>query len=250
MSKSTNMGVNTGGTQFTLASAILLYKAQGTPVYASIHDVEIVKNRPTLGAGVPITTQALGSMMEELKPTARLKLSFLSENVLASSDDALVWWVPPSSRSLFFKCEELGGKVVAEVPLPGLVFAVTESEWYVYAVKGNGRPTPSTPLFQSPFFNVWEGGRICTGNVSVPDRVSPDSIAQWEASFFKSWFTHSNVHAPARLVNYKGGEYAFWRDLLAGKKKFPERVLVESCADRDGPSTVSELISLAGKGGL
>ena len=43
--------------------------------------------------------------------------------------------------------------------------------------------------------------------------------------FFESVFTHPNVQG--QLVNYKGGPYKFWRDMLDGRlAEFPESALV------------------------
>ena len=44
---------------------------------------------------------------------------------------------------------------------------------------------------------------------------------------FHSYFTHPNV--AGKLLNYRGGSYAFWRDMLNQRfKRFPERVLVDT----------------------
>ena len=43
--------------------------------------------------------------------------------------------------------------------------------------------------------------------------------------FFESFFTHPNVEG--QLVNYQGGCYRFWRDMLDGRHaEFPASALV------------------------
>lgn len=80
-------------------------------------------------------------------------------------------------------------------------------------------------MYQAPYFNVYEGGGICQGNVDVPGSTSTNRIEAWNAAFFQSWFTHPNVHG--NLVKYRGGAFTFWRDMLDGRHhEFPEHVLV------------------------
>lgn len=65
----------------------------------------------------------------------------------------------------------------------------------------------------SPHFNVWDGGKICTGSVALPNALSADALTEYEAAFFRSHFTHPNRTA---AVKYAGGMKALWRDQLAG----------------------------------
>ena len=81
-------------------------------------------------------------------------------------------------------------------------------------------------MFRAPYFNVWESGQICVGNVDLPERATAEKLDEWTSAFFDSWFTHPNVHN--NLVRYRGGAYRFWRDMLDGKHVvFPERTLVD-----------------------
>src|ERR1035437_2468687 len=100
------------------------------------------------------------------------------------------------------------------LPHPGLVFAACSKVWSVWAVKGDHRPRPDSMLYQAPYFNVWDGGRICQGNVEVPDGTTAEKIDAWNAAFFNSFFTHPNIHK--NLAKYRGGAYKFWKDMLAG----------------------------------
>ena len=147
--------------------------------------------------------------------------------------DLLVWWVPPARRHLAFKvgaeqADAFGGRERGEmVPQPGLIFAAASNVWRVWAVKGQSRPTPQTPLFQAPYFNVDDQGRICQGNAPVPNGTTVEKISAWNDAFLRSYFTHPNV--AGKLLRYRGGAYAFWRDMLNGRfTRFPERVLVDA----------------------
>jgi len=221
----------TGAEEFTLRKAILVYAGNDRqPACATVHEVGIGSDgRATILAGVAATVQSVAEIATLLTRQAKVG-GFLPANILSVGIDSLLWWVPPVKRRVFFASEKLGGERSAKVPHPGLVFRVDgENEWSVFAVKGQNRPTPDTSLFLAPYFNVWSDGKICTGNVATPSGSTAEKASAWEKAFFDSYFTHPNVHAPAKLVEHKGGAYGFWKAMLDGRyKRFPERVLVET----------------------
>lgn len=228
------MAIHTGvitakSTTMELKKAILIYGNNGAG-FATVHDVHGgQESGMTIGQGVPANMEALAEVASTLVKNIHLN-DYLPVTVLSVGLGALVWWVPPcKARNIWFKTkEDQLGKVSSKTPHPGLIFRVTGTKWQVFAVKGNKRPTPSDTLYQAPYFNVWDGGAICVGNVLVPDGSTANTMSAWEDAFFNTFFTHPNTK---RLVNYKGGGYVFWKDMLAGKfKSFPERVLIDTGA--------------------
>lgn len=219
-----------GSEEFALRKAILVYaNSKSQPAYATVHDVQVDENgKTTVLAGVAATVQSVAEIAQLLIRQVKTG-HFLPENILSVGIDSLVWWVPPARKRVFFNNEKLGGECSAETPHPGLIFSVSgKNEWAVFAVKGKDRPTPGTPLFLAPYFNVWADGKICTGNVTIPPGSTANTISAWEKAFFESYFTHPNVHAPQKLVNHKEGAYGFWKKMLGERyKRFPERVLVD-----------------------
>lgn len=216
----------------TLDQAVLLYHGRSGGALATVHDVVTVEGAPLIGAGRAMTAQAARELASALLQRAAHG-GFLPETVLYVHGDVLVWWVPPARRHIAFRVgedhvESFGGTERGEaVPTPGLVFAASSRAWRVWAVKGTRRPTPKTPLFQAPFFNVDGHGRICQGNVPVPEGTTVEKIGAWNDAFLRSYFTHPNV--TGKLLRYRGGSYAFWRDMLDQRfTRFPERVLVDA----------------------
>jgi len=209
-----------------LAQAILIYRGASNAALATIHDVEQVDGEPVILAGRAMTPRAANQLSRSLSKSVSHG-GFLPETVLYMDGDLLVWWLAPAPRHIAFRAPELGAPERGEVvPHPGLIFAASSKVWKVWAVKGRKRPTLDTALFQSPYFNVWEGGGICRGNVQVPEGTTTEKIAAWNAAFLGTFFTHPN--GAGKLVRYRGGAYPFWRDMLDGKfKRFPERVLVD-----------------------
>jgi len=210
-----------------LSTAILLYANKNKP-HATVHGIHIdSEGQPSLLPGTSLAYSTLSDLIRTFTTDSKVGM-FLPENVLSIGMDSLVWYCKPAKRRISFSCSQGGiGQESAVVPHPGLIFAVRGTSWSVFAVKGNSRPTASTPLFQAPYFNVWEGGGICTGSAEIPDGQGIDTISKWESAFFDSQFSHPNIHAPKKLVDFEGGSYGFWRSMLDGKhKKFPAEVMI------------------------
>jgi len=226
-----------------LRRAVLIYDGQQGGALATVHDIEDVDGEPVIGAGQAMTPRAAMDLARALLKRAAHG-GFLPETVLYMESDLIVWWVPPARRHIAFnvgagQAEAFGGRESGEaVPHPGLVFAASGRIWRVWAVKGKARPTPATALYQAPYFNVDVQGSICQGNAPVPEGTTVEKIEAWNDAFLHSYFTHPN--GPGRLVHYRGGAYAFWRDMLDGRfRRFPERVLV------DVKTTLGRLLGLA-----
>ncbi|MBL8434004.1 MAG: PRTRC system protein B [Zoogloea sp.] len=213
-----------------LRRAVLIYDGHQGGALATVHDIEDVDGEPVIGAGQAMTPRAAMELARTLLKRAAHG-GFLPETVLYVDGDLIVWWVPPARRHIVFltpdRAEQMGGAERGEVvPHPGLVFAASSRLWRVWAVRGRNRPTPATPLYQAPYFNVDVRGNICRGNVPVPEGTTVEKIEVWNDAFLRSYFTHPN--GPGKLVRYRGGAYAFWRDMLDGRfRRFPERVLVD-----------------------
>jgi len=206
-----------------LKHALLVYEDEQT-AFVTAHPVSIIKGRPQIGPGAPVSRGALADLARKLAAVTAIS-GFLPPQLLYLSPRAIAWWRSASPATVFFKCEgdkyvEIGTRS-GRTPQPALVFTVAADRWYVHAVKGSGRPSSGTRLHRAPHFNVWHTGEICTGNVNLPDRLDPEVLGDFESAFFGSNFTHAND--PKGLTRYKSGATRLWRDLLAGRHKtFPE----------------------------
>ena len=214
---------------YGMSHAILLYSERGgQTVFASVHDIQTSKEGvATIAAGTPVSKTALVKMMQTLVPEDYVSAELLGNHILAKGSDYLVWYCKPQQRQMWFKCKEFGGEVSAKANHPGLVFIIGNGSWYVFAVKGNKRPTSSTPLYVAPYLNVWKGGRICTGNIETPKGELKFSTEAWEEAFFRSYFTHPNQHEKGALTSYRGGIFSLWRALMKGRA-FPTESLVRA----------------------
>ncbi len=213
----------------TLVGAVLMYESNRGDVYATSHPVlsdAEHQGRKVIGAGVPLTKGALSKFADAVSAATAFS-GFLPENLLFSSPNLIAWWAPAQVRTTWFKAAG-SGKVAGQGPAahPALVFVATPNDWFVFALARNTRPAPDTRLRHSPHFNVWDGGRICTGNVQLPPTFGAEVIHSYETAFFRSHFTHPNRD---KAVKYKGGIQQLWRDQLARPdQEAMRRALVDS----------------------
>jgi PRTRC genetic system protein B len=207
--------VGGGETTLNLVGAVLMYESARGDVYATSHPVvpdSQHDGRKVIGAGVPLSKGALAKFAGAVGAATAFS-GFLPANLLYSSPNLIAWWTPAQLRTTWFKAAG-SGKVDGhgQAAHPALVFVATPNDWFVFALSEDARPAPATRLRHAPHFNVWDGGRICTGNVELPPTFGAEVIHSYESAFFRSHFTHPNRD---KAVKYKGGIQQLWRDQLA-----------------------------------
>lgn len=234
-----NFSMQSGKSDLVLSQAILIYAehdqrqyGRETASFVTIHDVRNTgsKKRPVqqIMPGRPITEEGLLKLLSELGDKHSMNSEILPANVLSISANHMVWWVPATKRRVFFNNKELG-KRGAVVPHPPLLFVVTKDSWSVFALDKDERPTAESKLSHSPYFNVYDGGGVCTGSAAIPKTMATGTIPEWESAFFDSEFTH--VNGQIRKVSHERGEYAFWKEMLDGLyESFPMQFLVDAGA--------------------
>ena len=214
--------------QAKLAQAILIYRGTGgapAPSYATVHEIDTSGAVPVILPGRAATRAGLVRLSQALSHSARHS-GLIPASALYADGHTLLWWVPPAQRHLTFHCTQWPvADRAAVLPHPGLVFLCNKKSWQVWAVKGYRRPHANTVLYRAPYFNVYDSGQICHGNVVLPQANGFEHIGQWNDAFFDSRFTHVNAVAP--LVRHPGGAYAFWQMLLDdAPARFPCGALV------------------------
>ncbi|MEE1897029.1 PRTRC system protein B [Flavobacterium rakeshii] len=150
----------------------------------------------------------------------------LPENVLhldPSDNGSVVWYTEPQRQKLYF-AESLGLDN-GTVALPALLWKATKKGLHLFAIKGKTKPKAETPLYHAPFFNLYQKGNVCMGNVNVAiksDASLEEFITAWQGYFFGSYFSHHiNEHNPV-AVNL----FNLYRELMADPAKpFPTDTL-------------------------
>ncbi len=252
--KTVSIGTAKEQQRWQLKNAVLVYEAERHTgegsVYATVHGIRSHGRKLALDAGMPATKEACAELARSLGAASTLS-GFVPKDLLYLGARSIAWWRPAAHATLYFDTTKAAagdqqedkthaktiGKRSGRTPQPGLVFAVTPGNWYVYAVKGRGRPDARTTLFRAPYFNVWASGRICTGNVRLPESLSTSALERYERAFFDSEFTHPNVNGRERLVRHESGSYTFWKELLDRPltiTEFPEGALVDAKVTLEG----------------
>lgn len=181
-----------------LESAALIYTNSNQKIIM-LHPVEKSNGTASLGAGQIATKSQLSDLAEACGKQAGIG-GWIDPRILYLSSDCIVWHRPAATATMHFTA-------AAKIPSgqcmqPHLIFAVTGSRWYVWAVRYESknidlRPNANTILAHTPHFNVHADGEICTGNVKLPKKLSPDTVMDFENAFFDSRFTHPNHGATA-----------------------------------------------------
>ncbi|WP_054287214.1 PRTRC system protein B [Gulbenkiania mobilis] len=200
-------------------AAIVLYGKKDQVRYAVQHPV--LENNQ-LGAGSPITHAGLQQSLLSLAQSqgGLTGQDFLPDNVLRYTPALLAWWRKPGKRTVYFRRD---GEYSFTCQHPGLIFVATAAGLSICAVKGRNRPQYGEQVFHAPYMNVWEGGKLCSGNVQMPDSTLSNRIAAWEDAFFNSYFTHPNGTG---LVKFKGDMIGLWEHMRQQPEKFPTSALV------------------------
>ena len=209
--------------------AVILYGEKlGTRqahAFATAHELTAGKKGWRMGAGAPLRSDVLSNALFALLGAGQPAI--LPANILSVGPGYLAWWCPSQRRAVFFDQGSVLGSRHASVPQPALVFVWTLRQVFVMAIKADKRPDVNTVLYNTPYWNIWTGGNVCVGNAPFPERPNVNEMDVVEKAFFHSRNTHPNVKG--RLVKYRGGSMALWRDLLDGKhKQFPASVLISA----------------------
>lgn len=230
----TNQSIG-GKSVFSPTAAYVIYEAEeqkffpsGTKAIAVKHSIVGVtpEQKPIFGSGKIVTASLLETLMHALGQKATL--FYLQESILAASHHAVCWFTPPAVRTIWIHLDrESLQKNKSPVKItsmhPGLVFLVVGKHFSLHAVRGDQRPSPVTPLYLPPYFNMYTSGGLCIGNTPFPEYPSPENYRKYEEAFFASVFTHPNN----RMTLHPQGDYAFWRAIHDNpSQEFPYDLLV------------------------
>lgn len=239
------INLNSKQVGISLTDAILLYGSDA----ATIHTVRLMgeNKTPTIMPGVPLQADHLQQIIAKLadntvsrsvearkaakgtktsgekeKRALSLDLGLLPPEALYADVSKFIFWVKPRRCEMFIDRKDFPKKSV--INHPGFIFVIKTGMIYVFAVKGNKRPTAESELHQAPYFNVNNAGLICQGSANFVTVPHPSSIPPCEVAWFETIFTHSTAKRKiTRCPSYK--EY-LKRVGGKGKKSNPDPYLV------------------------
>jgi PRTRC genetic system protein B len=216
-----------GAQPMQLSRVILIYRNNVAAV-ATLHEIVGKDSEPLLGAGVPITRDAIETTLRELQgaPASR---ALLPENVLCADGGRMAWWKSSFRGPIFFNTRDEAfnkGMAGALVQHPTLLFlADAGGRLSIFALAEDARPMADTKLYRAPYFNLYAKGLMCAGNVRLPEVPVSNEIPIWERAFFETTFTHANIHSD-RLTTHSGDHNGFWRAMRDERNPKPSSWLV------------------------
>jgi len=213
--------------------ALVLYRHTSNEhdMYIEAFDMDD-RGRPV--SAHPLSMEETACLAESLAASAELNTRFLQSNGLLpykvlymdSGRRGYVLWYTPEQKTVLYFTKSLGIPC-GEAWIPAMLWKADKDHLNVFAVKANRRPDEMTTLYHAPFFNIYEEGKVCMGNVDIemPENCClQDFIKAWEAYFFDSYFSHLvQGHACVKMNIVQ-----LWQEQVSSGKHFPKEILVKT----------------------
>ncbi|EJL74402.1 hypothetical protein [Chryseobacterium populi] len=212
-------------------SALVFYQTKGMQSDTYVECFDMDKHGNPINAH-PLTIREANRLAKALKTKEEKESCLKPERIIGNHilhldtlKGKVIWFTKIQQRELYFT-HSLGipkGKAT----IPALLWIADRNHLSIFALKSNRRPTEKTTLYNAPFFNVHQNGKVCMGTVDVRIKrsVSLEAFTSaWEDYFFNSYFSHlMGGHNP---VN--GNCVTLWESLVNTDKIFPIEALKKS----------------------
>lgn len=211
--------------------ALLIYQslAEHDNVYVEAYDMN--EDGSPINAH-PLSVQETIALAECLNTANEIQTNYLEckgllpEKLLSLNHRSgnAVWYTSEQQVYLYFSNKL--NIACGQASVPAMVWKADRDKVAVFALKTNRRPKADTPLWNAPFFNIYEDGGVCMGTVDI-DPAAADGLEEfmhsWEQAFWNSYFSHLiGDHSPVTCNIVQ-----LWQDLVATGKPFPTSVLIK-----------------------
>lgn len=219
------------GTLYHPKSALVFYETKGTNTDVYVEHFDMDKNGNPINAH-PLTEREAKVLAKSLQIEKDKDIAFLKSNGILPTNilhinpnkdkGAVLWYTKAQRRQLYFVNGLDIPNGIAQVP--PMIWYANKNSLSVFALASDRRPTEKTPLYFTPFFNIYEDGKVCMGSVNINIKNSAsveEFVGAWEDYFFNSYFSH----ILGRNSPIKGNCVNLWKDLIQTGKPFPKEVL-------------------------
>jgi len=217
------------GTLYHPKSALVFYETKGTNTDVYVEHFDMDKNGNPINAH-PLTEREAKVLAKSLQTEKDKDIAFLKSNGILPTNilhinpnkdkGAVLWYTKAQRRQLYFVNGLDIPNGIAQVP--PMIWYANKNSLSVFALASDRRPTEKTPLYFTPFFNIYEDGKVCMGSVNINIKNSVEEfVGAWEDYFFNSYFSH----ILGRNSPIKGNCVNLWKDLIQTGKPFPKEVL-------------------------
>lgn len=162
------------GTLYHPKSALVFYETKGSNTDVYVEHFDMDKNGNPINAH-PLTVKEANVLAKALNTEQENNKAFLKSNGILPTNilhinpnadkGAVIWYTKAQQRQLYF-VESLGipnGKA----PIPPMLWKASKNGLSVFALSSDRRPNEKTKLYHTPYFNIYEDGKVCMGTVSV-----------------------------------------------------------------------------------
>lgn len=211
-------------------SALVFYQSEGANPDMYVEYFDMDRNGKPVNAH-PLTVREAGRLATAMKimqekETVLTPSGILRDHILYLDAKAgkAVWFTKAGERKLYFT--ESLGIPQGTTSVPAMLWKANRNSLQVFALSSNRRPTETTTLYHAPYFNVYESGNVCMGNVDIRIKKTAsleEFTSAWEDYFFNSYFSHLMGHNPI-----KGNCVSLWENLISTGGAFPKAVLKKS----------------------
>ena len=173
---------------YTASRALIVYTSSSGQPLCTLNEI----NDNVIQPGVPVDSSKLAGLFKAIgrgEQPKDGKMVWQDSRILARGPNAVLWYVPPAMREIYFSCNDknlmkCSGK---KIPYPGMVFLARGKSLFAFAVKT--RPNRETKLYCAPFWNISSNnGWVCMPYSSVKGQeIIPE---EFERIFFTSAFSH------------------------------------------------------------
>lgn len=213
--------------------ALVFHKTDSDPVECYVEYYDIDKKGQPRNAH-PLSLREAQKLHELLDMQERTRQGFLRPEGLMgqeilhidpTNEGSVIWYTKAVTRTLYFSPQL--GLPSGNACVPPLLWKASREELCLYALGSDKKPLEHNALFHAPFFNLYQNGKVCMGNVDVQIASSAsleEFTAAWEHYFFNSYFSHLlQGHNPVR-----GNSVSLWKELLASGGAFPKSKLIKT----------------------
>lgn len=193
ISTKTSIELQDALTQYEPKMSIVVYQKESGNTDFYIEQAKIENG--TVQSYSPMSTHVIKSIFAQTSAAEKGMVTIdgmMPKNILhlqiVLGDFRIIWHNKAQIRLIKFAKECRLRNVKAKVP--AMIYEATRTQLKVYCI--TKRPSMKTELYNAPYFNVFEDGRVCMGSMKLdlPGTVDVSEIMDtWEKFFWLSEFT-------------------------------------------------------------
>lgn len=199
----------------------------GYQFYLENRDIKTIKGKATLMAPVALADDVLKSIARSYTQNNSFVMEMGGEiaphllyAINRPGKTVVVWHRPAMKKSLNFSAS-LKIKGDSYVTVPATLNIVIDNELFIYALMDDSRPTNATKLYNAPFFNIYDNGRVCLGTAHV-GKIKAKTFEK-EADRFERAFYMAEQNGGNSSNNCKTPLPDLWNRLIKKPSAFPSK---------------------------